>query len=165
MASAKDVVLQQLQSGRKMIETFTGDLSDEEYFKPAAPNSNHAGWIVGHLAVSEDWLVSKTTGKPPRIEQALHELLGGSSQCIADASKYPSRSALNELFYNSRANTVEALKQFDERRWDEPAPEELPKEFFPTLGAIWGMQGVHQYWHIGQLTTCRRALNKKLLLG
>lgn len=165
MVGAKEVVLQQLQTGQKLIEVLTADLSDEEYFRPAAPETNHVGWIMGHLATSEDSLVSMTTGKPKRIDEAKHTLFGGSSVCIADASKYPPRAELDELFRNSRANTMEALQLFDVTEWESPSPEGLPKEFFPTLGAVWGMQATHQFWHIGQITTCRKVMNKKPALS
>ncbi|MHC4697205.1 MAG: DinB family protein [Planctomycetota bacterium] len=164
MASAKDVIRNQLQNGQQLIEMYTGDLSDEEYFHPATPGTNHAAWILGHIAVSEDSLVSMITGQAKRFPQAVHDLLGPSSTCESDASKYPSRSELDEMFRNSRAHTVEALQTFDEGKWVDPAPEGLPKQFFWTAGAVWGLIGFHQFWHIGQLTTCRTVMNKKRLL-
>lgn len=164
MVSAKDVVLQQLESGQMLLGLFTADLSDAEYFKPAAPGTNHAGWILGHLATSEDSLVSKITGKPRRIDEAKHSLFGGSSKCVADALKYPARGKLDELFRDSRANTIEQLGMFDMSQWESPSPEGLPTELFSTVGSVWALQATHQFWHIGQLTTCRKALNKKSVL-
>ncbi len=164
MAGPKDVVEHQLQTGYQLIEMYTGDLSDEEYFKPAAPGTNHPAWIVGHIAVTEDSLVSMITGRAKRFPQTMHDLLGPSSTCESDASKYPSRSELGEMLRNSLAHTVEALQKFDEGNWADPAPEGLPEGFFDTAGSVWGLIGFHQFWHIGQLTTCRTVLNKKRMI-
>lgn len=164
MANPNDVVLDQLQIGQYLIEKFTEDLSDAEYFSAPMDGANHAAWILGHIACSEDTIVSLIVGTPQRLLQTAHELFCKGSSCLADASKYPSRKELDELFRNSRANTVEILEAFDKNKWRDPSPEEGPKDMFPTLGALWGLLGTHQFWHIGQLTMCRAAMNKKQIL-
>lgn len=165
MNSPKDVIADQLQRSGFLLSTFTGDLADAEYFQPAVPGSNHAGWVVGHLACSEDWGRWLLTGSPKRIDDATHALFKGGSVCVPDASKYPSRKSLDALFAESRARLVEALGVFDVNRWNESTPEHGPKKQFPTLGAVWSLMGFHPYWHIGQITTCRKALNKKAMLS
>ncbi|UCE59984.1 MAG: DinB family protein [Phycisphaerales bacterium] len=161
MATAKDVVRLQLDNAQKLMEMFTADLSDEEYFKPAAADTNHAAWIVGHIACSEDSLVSLITGGAKRIPDGTHALFGGESTCLPDASKYPSRKELDDMLLTACAHTLEALQTFDEGKWENPAPEGLPQEVFPSLGAVWGLLATHSWWHIGQLTTCRKVLGKK----
>lgn len=164
MPSAKATILEQLGMGQFLFDKFTSDLSDAEYFKPPMPGANHAAWIVGHIAVSEDSLVAGATGRPKRIPESTYELFKGGTKCVADASKYPSRKEIDELYKNSRAHTIEALKGSDESTWDAPSPEGFDKNFFPKVGTIWGLLGTHQYWHIGQLTVCRTALSKERVL-
>ncbi len=164
MASPNDVVAAQLQTGQFLIEKFTEDLLDSEYFTPPIEGANHVGWIIGHIAASEDRTVSLITGAAQRLPTAMHELFRGGSTCLPDASKYPSRKKIDEFFHNSRANTVQALEAFDENKWNDPSPEEAFRDFFPTLGSLWGMQGTHQFWHIGQLTICRTKMKKKRIL-
>jgi hypothetical protein len=164
MGSAKELILGQLGAGQYLIDQFVADLSDQEFFKPPVPGANHAGWILGHVAVSEDSLGAAATGSPKRIAEDLQTLFSGTSECHPGPGKYPPRNEIVELFRNTRAHIVEALKGFDDARWDKPAPEGYPKELFPTLGSIWGLQGTHQFWHIGQLCVCRQALKKKRVL-
>jgi hypothetical protein len=164
MATPKDLIINQLGSGAYLFEKFTSDLSDVEYFRPPVAGANHAAWILGHVACSEDWMTSPLAGVAPRIPEATRTLFKGGSKCLADASLYPSRREIDELFRNTRAHTIEALKAFDPARFDHPAPEGLPKELFPTLGAVWALQGTHQFWHIGQLSVCRAALKKPHVL-
>lgn len=165
MATAADVILNQLQSGMFLIEKFTEDLSDAEYLAMPAPGTNHAMWILGHIAVAEDSMVSKLTGAKLRLPEATHTLFSGGSKCVGDAAAYPSRKEIDEMFRNTRAHTVEALQTADLSTFDDAAPEGLPKELFPTVGACWGLQGTHQFWHIGHLSACRAAMNKKRVLG
>ena len=165
MASPKDVVLQQLELGQTLIDMLTKGLSDSEYFVPPMRDGNHVGWILGHIAYSEDWTISLITGASQQMATPVAELFGGSSSCLADASGYPARGELDTLFRDSRRRTVETLGAFDDARWDEASPDDAPRDYFPTVGALWGMAGTHQFWHIGQMTMCRRALGKPPVLG
>lgn len=160
MADAKDVILAQLESGQMILDMFTKDLTDAEYYEPPMAGGNHTAWVLGHLACTEDWAVGAIAGSGPRLPQATHKLFNGQSTCVAESSKYPPPNDLEEMFRNARAHTVEILKAFDDRKWDDPAPEGVPREFFPTMGAVWGMQATHQFWHIGHVSACRTALGK-----
>lgn len=164
MVTAKDVIAGQLQTGEYFLQTFTKDFTDAEYFAPAVAGSNHAAWILGHLACTEDWGRWLLSGKSKHLDEATHALFKGGSSCMPDPSKYPSRKALDRLFADSRSRLVEALGAFDIGRWDEPTPDHGPRKQFPTLGDLWALMGLHQFWHFGQLTTCRAALRKKALL-
>lgn len=163
MASAKDVLIAQMQSGKTFYEMFTSDLSDTEYFRSPCPGGNHVAWNVGHIAVSEDSITAQLTGGKPVIAESVTALFKGGSTCFDDASKYPSRKEIDALFGDSRSRTVEALLSYDVSKWNDPSPGNWLKSPFPTLGSLWGLQGTHQFWHLGQITTCRQALGKKRL--
>lgn len=160
MSSARDVIRQQLSNGQMLIEKFTADLSDKDYFVPAVPGANHAAWIVGHIAVSEDFIVGQITGSGMRLPKAMHDVFNGKSVCHPDASKYPPRKDIDEMHRTTRAHSIEALSMFNDAKWADAAPAGMNSPMFPTLGAMWGMVGAHPFWHIGQLTTSRVALKK-----
>jgi len=164
MATAKEVLFNQFQMGQMLIEQFTADLSQEEFFKIPAEGANHPAWILGHIATSEDSMANDVIGKPKRLPESIHELFKMGTTSQSDASKYPTRDELIDMFKNSRANAVEALSTFDDAKWNDPSPEGWNKEFFPTISSVWSMMGIHQFWHIGQLTVCRAALKKKPVL-
>ncbi len=164
MASAKEVILSQLGMGQFLIDKFTADLSDAEYYSVPTAGTNHAAWILGHIAVSEDNGIALATGGKKRHAQATHDLFKGGSKCEPDAKKYPSRKDVDRLFQDTRAALIETVKLFDEKEWNDPTPPEANKNLFPTLGSVWALQGTHQFWHIGQLSVCRKALHKKQVL-
>lgn len=161
MATAQDVLLQQFQMGQMLIEQFIADLSEKEFFQIPSEGANHPAWILGHIATSEDSMANDILGKPKRLPESIHELFKKGTTSQADASKYPTRNELVDMFKNSRANAMEALTAFDDSKWNDPSPEGWSDEFFPTNGSIWAVMGTHQFWHIGQLTVCRAALKKK----
>ena len=134
MASPKDVVLEQFQLGHRLIGMMTADLVDAEYFKAAIDGTNHIGWILCHIASSEDTSVPAIMGASPRIAQSTHDLVKGGSPCITDASKYPPRKEIDELFRNTRAATLESLAAFDEGRWADPSPDRCRSTIRPAFG-------------------------------
>ncbi|MBI4716499.1 MAG: DinB family protein [Planctomycetes bacterium] len=164
MSGPKDVIRGQLELGQQLINMMTKDLSDAEYFKPAAPNTNHAGWLLGHIACSEDWGMSLLCGSGMRCPKEMHDIFRGGTKCVPDASRYPARTKIDEMFRDTRAAMLELLRGYDEGRWENPSPESAPRQLLPTMGAIWGLMGSHQFWHIGQLATCRSVLGKKPVL-
>ena len=117
MASPKDVVLHQFKTGNFLLEKFTEDLSDAEYFKPPIEGTNHAAWILGHIACSEDWVVATTTGADRRMPQATQDLFKGGSVSIPDASKYPSRKEIDELYRSGRENATRTERLGRVRPW------------------------------------------------
>ncbi len=160
MASPKDVVKMQLDQGSGLFEGFTKDLSDEEFFKPAVPDGNHTAWLIGHVATSEVEMLSAITGKEPETPENLSELFRGGAPCNQDPAAYPARHEIDELMKSTRANTNKILATFDDTRWDEESPDTPFKDMFPTLGSIFALTALHQFWHLGQIADNRRALNK-----
>jgi len=134
MSIAKNVIQNQLDTGMFLIEKFTADLSDQDYFHAPVASSNHTAWILGHLATSDDRMLSTITGKPHRLAKDHHELFRGGAPCDPSPSRYPARKAMDELFRTQRAHVVEALKMADQKSWDEPCPDENMRRFFPTVG-------------------------------
>ncbi|MEK6674803.1 MAG: DinB family protein [Planctomycetota bacterium] len=165
MAGFKDVVRHQLQSGSRIIDKFTSGLTDDEYFVPAIRGGGHTAWLLGHVACSEDWAASLALNGTRRIPQTVIDLFKGSAPCSPDREKFPNRRAIDDLFKQTRQATLAALEAFDERKILDPSPDAAPKDYFPTMGSIWALIGTHQFWHIGQIADCRRAMNKGSALG
>ena len=161
MASPKDVIMVQLKTGAELIGKFTADLTDAEYFVAPTPELNHTGWVLGHLACSEDWGIGLLSGQDKKIDTAIHERFAGGKPCTQGPADYPTAGELQTYFQDTRTRLVNALEGFDDNRWDEASPEGAPKELFPTLGTLWGLMGFHQFWHIGHITACRAAMKKK----
>jgi hypothetical protein len=165
MTGPKDILTSQLELGGGVLEKFTADFSDDEWLFQPGDGGCHLIWIHGHLAETQDWAVSLLTGQPRRFDQKHIDLFSGGSTIVADASKYPSKATVQSMFKEAQTMTVAAIDGFDVNRWDEPAPEGAPAEFFPTAGALWNMLPLHTFWHFGQVTVARRMLGKPPGMG
>jgi len=113
MPDVKGLVLGQMRSGQAIIEMLTRDLAEVEYFKAPVEGANHIGWVLGHIACTEERIVAAMTEASQRMPRAMHELFQSGSVCVGDASKYPTRSEIDDLFLAGRAATLEALEAFD----------------------------------------------------
>lgn len=158
----KDIVLNQHASAQWLYEGAVKELSDADCRYQPFDGANHVNWILAHLAVSEDSLISQITGHPKRYSEPLHKSYGGGSVCRADDGM--TRAEAWKMYTDSAKMTVEFVKGFPESRYDEPAPENL-RQMFPTIGAVIGLLGAHPYWHFGQVTFNRRALKKPMMFG
>lgn len=165
MVDGKKLLTQQLQSSQALYGMFLADFSDEEFFTPPCEKGNHAAWIMGHIAVSEDGISAALSGRDPKFPEDVRKKFEGGSKCVADASAYPSRGEIMDMFETARAQLIKELEAYDESKWDDESPERFPTDFFPTKGSVWGLNGTHAFWHIGQLTVCRQALGKPSAFG
>ena len=160
--TVKDLVLNQLQGSKQLFDSFAKDFSDADaQFQPGG-SGNHLNWILVHMAVSEDQMMSQMSGGPKKLSESLHKSYGGGSTCKADDGM--TRAEAAKLYNESHARTCEFVKNFDESRLNDKAPEGYPPNF-PTMGTVLGLLGAHPYWHIGQLTVNRTLLKKPKVFG
>ena len=164
MIGARDVILQQLHTGTFLIQKFTNDLLDEEYFIAPTTGGNHTAWNLGHVACVEDSIVSSLCSRQPQLPKAVRDLFARGTSCSSDATRYPSRAEIDSLFSETRERTVYAVEELRDALWNDPAPPSFPREIFPTRGAAWSALGTHQFWHLGEVAVCRTALRKDRVL-
>jgi hypothetical protein len=158
----KEFVIGQLAAAKFLFDTFTKDFSDEDAKYQPCDGGIHLNWMLVHLAVSADSMISKIAGEPKKLSEALHTAYAGGSTCKPDDGM--TRAEAQKLYDQWHERTVEFVKSFDEARYDEKAPQGFP-ELFPTAGSVIGLLATHPFWHFGQLTVNRRMLKKPKLLG
>lgn len=136
------------------------DLTDSDLSSRSAPNGKTAGWLLGHLCVSGDFVRRKCGGAPFTPKEWGAKFAPGT-QPYSSASDYPPMAELRTAFekvYNDLASIAPATPQ---DLLAGPAPfERLPdgalqqaRTRFPTFGAFltWIMTG-HLGYHLGQLS-------------
>lgn len=158
----KDIVISQHTMCQSLYEKAVADLNEQDMRFQPFEGANHVNWILTHLAVSEDSLISKITGQPQRYSETLHKSYGGGSVCRSDDGM--TKAEAWRMFAEQGKKTVEFVRTFPESRYDEAAPESL-RSFFPKIGDVIGLLGAHPFWHFGQATINRRALKKPMLFS
>ena len=141
MASPKSVIRSQLELGGNLLQQFAKDLTDAEYFHTPSPGTNHAGWLLGHIACTEDWGMSTISGQAAKFDQPMRDLFDGGTTCHASAGKYPSRQEIDKMFRDARDATMQTLASFDEKPVGCALAGRRPGRFLPDARLAMGHDG------------------------
>lgn len=134
----------------------TADIPDNKMAYQPAPKTNHAAWVIGHLACSGDFMGSMI-GAKAACPKEWESLFGWSSAPTADAKLYPAKATLLKALVDSHALVAEAIKKVPLSDFTKPFPVEDMRGFVPTLGdGIVFMLASHENIHLGQLSAWRR---------
>jgi hypothetical protein len=156
---ARDFLLAELDSGEFLLLNGVKDLVDSEFYVRLPNAGESADWLFGHVAVNEDFFLSKLTGSNLQVAENIRNIYLNDFPPTNIAQGLLPREGMIQLFRDQRQRVKQALAAEDTSTWDVPAPPGLPP-IFKTKGAVWGIVGTHQYWHIGQLMTIRTMLGK-----
>ena len=120
--------------------------------------ANHALWIVGHLATTDDWFLNQMdTNEKTQLSDHWHEIFGGGSKPVADASKYPPFAELQNALQQQRDRLINWFTQRSAKELAAPTPEKW-KKYAPTVADFAFFLAWHEGYHAGQLSVVRKAL-------
>lgn len=145
-----------------------GDLTDSDLAAPSAPNGKTAGWLLGHLCVSGDF-VRRKCGAPPFTPKEWGAKFAPGTQPFSSASDYPPMMELRTTFERVYGDLARIAPTLSSDLLAGPSPfEALPdgvlqqvRARFPTLGSFltWIMTG-HLGYHLGQLSEWKATRKK-----
>lgn len=134
----------------------TKDLPAEKWAFQPAPKTNHAAWVIGHLAASAD-LTLTFVGQPSTAPKDWEKLFGWNSSPSPDAKLYPAGATLIKALEDYHAQVAAAVQKVPAADFAKPFPIEAWRSFAPTIGdAFFIMLGSHENIHLGQLSAWRR---------
>jgi hypothetical protein len=146
-------------------EPSIADLTDEHLALSRAPGAKTAGWILGHLCVTGDYIRRKC-GRPPMTPKEWGPRFAPGSQPAADRAEYPPmselRSAVSKIYHDLAA----AAPSMSEELLAAPNPLPYTRDAFASFGdfACYIMTG-HLGYHLGQLVEWRSAVGLALRPG
>jgi uncharacterized damage-inducible protein DinB len=126
----------------------------------AQPGSciNHALWIMGHLASSDDYFLKEFGGGAKlALSESWHTLFGMGAKPVADPSKYPSVAEVRKAFDERHAAWVKWVESLTAAQLRQATPEGW-RAYAPTLGDLPLFAAWHEGYHAGQLAPIRRGL-------
>lgn len=126
--------------------------------------ANHALWIVGHLACTDDFFLRTLAGQERGIPESWDGLFGMGSEPSDDAKDYPRMDEVRAAMADRRAALRTWLATLDEKQLAAPLPAEL-EGFAPDYAALMGAMAAHEGMHAGQLTVIRRCAGLPFLYG
>lgn len=139
-------------------EPALADLTDEHLAMCPTPGAKTAGWIVGHLAITGDYIRRKC-GRPPLTPKDWGPRFAPESQPSADRAAYPPMSELRNAVMKVYADLAAAWPAIPEEILAAPNPLPYTRDMFATFGdfACYIMTG-HLGYHLGQLVEWRSAV-------
>jgi hypothetical protein len=149
--------------GRMVTTTYLSDLNDADLFVRPVPGMNHIAWQLGHLIASEQSMIQGmgySAAELPEGFAAAHSMETASSD---DRSRFLTKPAYLDLADRVRKATIAALERTSDADLDKPAPERM-RSYAPTVGAVFGLIGTHEFMHSGQFVAVRRKLGKPVVI-
>ena len=143
------------------------DMADTPMTFPTANGGNHPTWIVGHLAYSTGGVIwGVMQGKENPLAE-WKDLFAGGTEPQGDAEKYPPYDQLLAKFQEMHNETLELLESMSEEDLDQPSKQcpEGREGFFGTYRQCFLAMAIHLSNHRGQISDCRRSLERKPLLA
>ncbi|MFO1023102.1 MAG: DinB family protein [Planctomycetales bacterium] len=145
-------------------QQYLGDLSDADLLVRPVPGNNHIAWQLGHLIASEHGMIEETLpGSMPKLPEGFVEKHSKETAGSDKASDFLTKAEYLKLMAEQRAATVKALAATSDSDLDKPGPEKW-RNFVPTVGAVFNMQGSHWLMHVGQWAVVRRKLGKPIVI-
>lgn len=133
------------------------DLPADKWAVQPAPKTNHAAWVIGHLAASADFTVHLIDGRAPSAPKDWEQLFGWSSAPQSDPKLYPAGATLLKAMDDYHAQVAAALPKLAPSAFEKPFPIESMLKFVPTVGdGLVFMLLSHENIHLGQLSAWRR---------
>lgn len=153
-----------LEFARSATLGFLEDIPGDRLTHQPAPGCNHALWIMGHLASTDDYFLSSLAKKPSGIPEEWSKLFGMGSKPVADAKAYPPVAEVRSKLSGRREDLIAWLKSMSEDQLLSPLPEEL-RRFAPNYAGLCVSLAWHEGLHAGQLTVIRRSLGLEPKFG
>ena len=130
---------------------------DKLTFQPV-PKTNHALWILGHCAVSDEHFVKAMGSETTTLDASWGELFGMGSTPVDDPGKYPSLDEVTDGMGKAREALLDWFGSMDETKLLSPLPDDW-KTFGPNFAGLMNTIAGHEGIHTGQLSAIRRALD------
>ncbi len=134
-----------------------GELTDDARFYQVAPETAHIHWLVGHMAFTIDRVAMSALAAKPALPDALQPIFGWSTKPTGDRTAYPGWSEVTEALTGAIARLREHVAAMPEE-FGQPLPEGHPfAAMIPARGGVISFTAMHTSYHLGQVSTLRRA--------
>ncbi len=155
----------QLQNTRQMSEKLLADFkTPHDWVHQVHPGCNHALWFVGHMANTDNFLLSLISPASTVSLEGFNANFGMGSQPIDQPEQYPPPETVLTTMRERRAKLLEVLSKLSDDDLAQKTPEGAP-EFLPDFASVFELAIWHEGLHAGQLSVTRRALGHKPLVG
>jgi uncharacterized damage-inducible protein DinB len=160
----KDLIRNSLDMSDRILNSYLGDLSDDDLFLRPVAGMNHIAWQFGHLISAERMFVETVKpGSSPPLPEGFDEAHNKEATKSDDRSNFRSKDEYFRLMQAQRAATRATLDAMSDADLDAPSPERFQK-MCPKVGNIFLLAGQHVIMHAGQWVAVRRQVGKPVVI-
>lgn len=162
--NAKDVIRQSIGMSDGLLNTYLGDLSDNEILIQPIAGMNHIAWQFGHLISTERAFIEIIKpGSSPELPAGFADVHSQGESKGTKPEQFLDKATYLSLYNAQRAVTLQVFNDMPDADLDNPTNEHMAK-FAPTYGAMLNLIGLHYLMHLGQFVAVRRSLNKPVTI-
>lgn len=133
------------------------DLPDEQFNQPPFPGGNPPSWIVGHLALSSDFVLM-VLDKPRLCPKSWNVLFGPGSDPRKHLDKHPRKAELVAALAAGKEAVFREVPLASTDLLTKVNPFEPLRASLPTArDLITHLLTSHESFHLSQLSACRRS--------
>lgn len=141
-----------------LAEAMLAEVAEEEMSLQPSADANPPAWLLGHLAICNDFALS-LLGQEGLCPESWRTEFGKGSQPLPQEIPYPSKDDLFAKLKQTHAAVVEAFAKADAASLAEPhgMPNPLMQKSIPTKGDLLGhLFTTHYAMHLGHLSSWHR---------
>lgn len=133
------------------------DLPEEQFNQPPFPGGNPPSWIIGHLALSSDF-VMMVLDKPRLCPKSWNVLFGPGSDPRKHLDKHPGKTELVAALAAGKDAVFREVPGANPELLNKVNPFEPLRPYLPTAAdLITHLLTSHESFHLSQLSACRRS--------
>ena len=160
-----EFTLHLLEDTRKHTLAQVEDLTDQEMMFQPKPEVNHALWLLGHIATSENGLILRWCANESALPGEYVKVFFMGTTPQSDPSLYPTKDEILDVLTGLHARAIEVVEGLSAEALDERpiGYEEMnprAQELFWSKGACIYVHATHEAGHASQITLLRRLLGK-----
>lgn len=157
--TVKETIGGALDKARWVTLQLLGDLSDSDLLVRPVPGANHAAWQLGHLAISENGIVSGIQpGQMPPLPDGFAAKHGKEAAISDDPSQFCTLKEYLTVLEDQRNGTKAILTNMTDA--DLGLPLDMFNGFIKSVAEAFMLCESHETMHGGQLSVIRRKLGK-----
>lgn len=156
-SSLIDPGLYALNFARQATLGFFEDIPDDKLCFQTCPGANHALWILGHLAMTDEYFLDNVGGRPRNKFDAWEKIFFMGSKPTPNASDYPPASEVKQVLDQNRKTLLEWFGGMSEAELVKPLEGDMGN-FSPNRAALAATIAWHEGMHAGQMTAIRKCL-------
>jgi uncharacterized damage-inducible protein DinB len=154
--SVVEMLVERMEWVRTFTDALVKPLTDAQVVHRASGVGNHAMWVMGHMAVTDDFFLHLFSGQPRCLEK-WDGMFAGGSEPKDGLDAYPARSEVEAAFRDARGRVKAWARNASEAELDAPLVGDVAR-FAPTVRAALVSMGAHEFFHAGQVASCRSSL-------